>query len=115
MFSTDPDDRHDFISGLRALADYLEARPGMPVSHYGATISVIAADVEDGGRAEIYHMSGCLGAPVITAGDGTLQTGKTFGSVTYRAFAMSKAARTVDSAQRSYYGCVIPGEGVPDA
>ena len=115
MFSTDPGDRDDFITGLRALADYLEARPGMPVSHYGTTISVIAADVEDGGRAEIDYVSGCLGAPVSTAGDGTLTTGKTFGSVTYRAFALSRAARAADSAQMSYYGCVIPDQGVPDA
>jgi hypothetical protein len=115
MFSTDPDDRHDFITGLRALADYLEARPGMPVSHYGATINVAAPDVEDGGRAEIYHLSGCLGAPVSETGDGTLATCKTFGSLTYRAFAMTKVAARRDEAQRSYYGCVIPDQGVPDA
>ena len=115
MFSTDPGDRHDFITGLRALADYLEARPGMPVSHYGATINLAAPDVEDGGRAEIYHQACCLGAPVSTTGDGTLAPCKTFGSLTYRAFALTRAARPADSAQRSYYGCVLPDQGVPDA
>ena len=115
MFSSDPAARQHFITGLRALADYLQARPDMPVPHYGATIHICASDAEDGGQDEIRHMAQCLDAPVSTGTDGSVETRKTFGSVTYLAFAMTRAAVARSAAQRSYYGSVIPDEAAADA
>ena len=38
--SVDPAARNEFIAGLRALADYLEAHQAVPVPAYGANIIV---------------------------------------------------------------------------
>ena len=107
MATTDPGARAEFTAGLRQLAEYLDANPGVPVPSYGTTIMVSAGTIEEGGMTEIFAMSIALAAPFIER-EGVYRTERKFGPVTYKGFADSAAALANYEAQRSYYGCVTP-------
>lgn len=109
MFSTDPTRRKEYIDGLRQLADYLDANPGVPVPGYGTTIMLVASDAEDGGIAEIVALAVELAAPFAET-DGVYRTQRQFGPITYKGFANSAASLADYSAQASYYGCVTPDD-----
>ncbi len=47
-FTTDPATRHALITGLRALADYLDQHPAVPVPRYGTEIYLSASSTDDG-------------------------------------------------------------------
>ena len=105
MFSTDPEHRSDYINGLRQLADYLDAHPGVPVPAHGTEILVIASDAEEGGIAEILDMSIELAAAFAEYG-GYYRTVRTFGPVAYKGVSHTTAAMANYLAQTSYQGCV---------
>jgi hypothetical protein len=109
MFTTDPQHRKEYIDGLRQLADYLDANPGVPVPGYGTTINLVASDAEDGGIAEIVSLSIELAAPFAET-DGVYRTQRQFGPITYKGFASSAASLANYSIQTSYYGCVTPDD-----
>jgi hypothetical protein len=105
MFSTDPERRSDYTAGLRQLADYLDAHPGVPVPAYGTNILVIASDAEKGGITEILDMSIELAAP-FAENDWTYRTVRKFGPITYTGLSHTSAAMAHYYAQTSYDGCV---------
>jgi hypothetical protein len=109
MFTTDPRHRKEYIDGLRQLADYLDANPGVPVPGYGTTIMLVASDAENGGIAEIVALSIELAAPFAET-DGVYRTQRQFGPITYKGFANSAASLADYSIQTSYYGCVTPDD-----
>jgi hypothetical protein len=110
MFSTDPDTRKAFITGLHDLADYLAASPDVPVPPYGAIINLIAGSADHGGRGQVDRIAALLGTPVHdeTADGGHYTADRAFGPVTYCAAAIPDMARARYKAHDSYRGCVTP-------
>jgi hypothetical protein len=47
-YSTDPSARASFIGDLRALADFLDQHPAIPVPRYGQCLTLLAASTDDG-------------------------------------------------------------------
>jgi hypothetical protein len=80
--------RTQTVAGLRALADFLEANPAVPVREFGADYMVFArADSDTVERAEIDRIAAELGETVAdeTRCGGHYSVSKAFGRMTYRA------------------------------
>ena len=110
MFNTDPAVRDQFITGLRQLADFLDAHPDVPVPPYGTTITVSAESTDNGGKAQVDAVAEQLGASVDddTAESGHYRTMRDFSHVGYHVVAISDAAYARHRAESSYWGCVTP-------
>ena len=79
--------RHQTITGLRALADFLEANPAVPVDEYGDFINVYTrTGSEQEQRAQVDQVAEHLGVPVEddTARGGHCTATKRFGRITYK-------------------------------
>ena len=99
--TTDPHTRAEFITGLRNLADHLEAHPDIPVPAYGAEILVHANKGTDAAeRAQIDHIAELLDAPATS--DGHYVTGRDFGPISYRAVHIPAAWDAEYKARHSY-------------
>jgi hypothetical protein len=109
MFSTDPDYRKAYTDGLRQLADYLDANPGLPVPAEGTEILLIASDAEDGGISQILDLSLGLAASFAES-NGFYRTARTFGPLTYKGVSQTRAQLAQFRAYNSYYGCVTPDD-----
>lgn len=109
MFSTDPGHRKAYTDGLRQLASYLDANPGVPVPCEGTEIVVIAADAEEGGITQILDLSIGLAAPFAER-NGFYRTARKFGPVTYKGVSQTRASLARYRAYSSYYGCVTPDD-----
>jgi hypothetical protein len=110
MLTTDTDTRDAFITGLFALAVYLEAHPGIPVPVHGTEILAGACEAEDGGAADIQHAAVALAASVVRTETGGYETCRSFGPVGYKIFSLTKASMARHYAETSYRGCVIPAD-----
>jgi len=108
---TDPtaaNHRAALIAGLRDLADFLEVNPAMPVpSRFTPqTISVVPdGDTDDERRAVVDRVAAVLGTKTYDD-HGHYGTGRKFGPVEYRAFAISEAAWADHAARNSYNGSI---------
>jgi len=109
-FTTDPDARQAFITGLRDLAWYLAAHPAVPVLRYGTEIHLHANSTDDGGCAQVDHFARQLGATAENsiAHDGHYEAARCFGPVGYKIIAISQARMAHYHAEASYTGCVTP-------
>ena len=111
MTYTNPAERRDLISGLRALADFLEGNTEIPAP-FSTDVLVFPPGVSDeDGRAEIDRIAAMIGALVV---DGTARnehyvTSRRFGAVEYRAVFIPPRVRAYHHAQASYFGRIIPG------
>jgi len=108
VHTPNPDGRAALIAGLRDLADFLEANPAMPVpSRFTPqNISVVPdGDTDDERRAVVDRVAAVLGTEACDD-HGHYGTGRKFGPVEYRAFAISDAAWADHKAQSSYNGCI---------
>jgi hypothetical protein len=77
--------RTQTITGLRALADFLEANPAVPVNEFGWTVTVHADGTDAEERAEVNRIAELLN---VTPTDETEQgrhyrATKSFGRITY--------------------------------
>jgi hypothetical protein len=111
MTYASPAERHDLISGLRALADFLEDNPEIPAP-FGADFLVFPSRVSDGdGRVEIDRIAAMIGSPVVdrTARNEHYVTSRRFGAVEYRAVFIPSRVRAYHDAQASYSGRIITG------
>ncbi|MBE3010874.1 hypothetical protein IL992_16985 [Microbispora sp. NEAU-D428] len=111
------DHRTATISGLRALANFLEANPAVPVPRGSIRVSYFpkrASDAEM--RAEIDHLTGLLGTAIESPSlpYGHYSTGLDFGPVRYEAIAILADARARHEALISYDGCVTPDTDTND-
>jgi hypothetical protein len=100
------DQRAEYVAGLRALADYLEAHPDLPVPYrVDAWDSVTGGDAE---RAEVDRVAAILGeAPRWS--DGThYEVGRAFGPVVYRTTVISPEGMARHLAAATYSGAVEP-------
>ncbi|WP_141579373.1 hypothetical protein [Actinomadura sp. WMMA1423] len=97
--------RHQVVSGLRALADFLEANPAVAVNEYGHDflIPVRAAD-ENSAAALVDRAAALLGVDVSdeTRRDGHYSAERTFGRITYRIYHIPERRRRQYRAQDSY-------------
>jgi hypothetical protein len=98
--------RHQTISGLRALADFLEANPAVPVREYGFDLTVYTSDRYSDAcqRTELGRIAALLDAAPIdkTATGGHLTVSKTFGRVSYQAVHIPSRAWADHKARTSY-------------
>ncbi|MGK5557672.1 hypothetical protein ACSNOI_39295 [Actinomadura kijaniata] len=98
--------RHQTITGLRALADFLEANPHIPVTEYGEYYSVFTrpARTDASGRALVDQAAALLGVDVRDDTDrgGHYTASRTFGRITYRVVHVPQRARDVHEARWSY-------------
>ena len=109
-YSTDPKARASFIGDLRALADFLDRHPAIPVPRYGGYLSLHAASTDDGGRDQVNHVACLLGATIIddTASGGHYRAERAFGQITYSVVSIPEAHMAAYHALNSYDGCVLP-------
>jgi hypothetical protein len=110
MFNTDPAVRDQFITGLRQLADFLDAHPDLPVPPYGTTITVNADSADIDGKAQVDAAAEQLGTPVHddTAASGHYSTIRAFGRIGYDVVAISDASYARYLAHSSYWDSVTP-------
>ena len=107
MYSNDPDNRQAYITGLYELADYLAEHAGIPVPEHPTAILVPLGEQEDGGRPDIDYVADEYSWPVQDQ-DGSYETRRVFGPVTYKIYSLTKARMARHHAQTSYWGSVTP-------
>jgi hypothetical protein len=103
--------RRDLITGLRALAHFLEDSPQIPAP-YSVDVLVFPPDAPDeDGRAEIDRIAVLTGARIDdrTAEYGHYTASRVFGPVEYRAVFIPPRTRAYYEARGSYSGSIIPG------
>ena len=103
--TTDPAAREAFITGLRDLADFLAAHPGVAVSQQKMQITLTAYGADD--DAETQQIEAFAAAAGLDVTDdrpngGQIQASRAFGPVTYRAFTYSHATLAESDARNSY-------------
>ncbi len=83
--------RHQTITGLRALADFLETNPAVPVNEYGWEVLIHSGVSRDtttdaDQRAEVDRVAALLGVQVLdeTGEGGHYMASRSFGRVVYR-------------------------------
>jgi hypothetical protein len=96
--------RHQTITGLRQLADFLEANPAVPVHEYGREYTIYTRGSDKSGRAQVDRIAALLG---VTPDDETNRGGhytatKTFGRISYRVIHIPAQARQAHHARASY-------------
>ena len=97
--------RHQTITGLRALADFLEANPGVPVNEYGTTIHVPIRAADDASAAALVdHAAALLGVNAAhdTQRGGHYRATRTFGRITYTVFHIPEQQWAASLARDSY-------------
>ncbi|MFC5753810.1 hypothetical protein [Actinomadura rugatobispora] len=98
--------RHQIITGLRELADFLEATPDVQVCEYGATLQVFAREGDDASSAALVDQVAAL-LDVTVADDrasGAHYVATwTFGRAAYRIVHIPQRCREEHEAQTSYF------------
>ncbi|WP_084959570.1 hypothetical protein [Thermoactinospora rubra] len=105
------DRRTALITGLRDLADFLEANPDVPASPYSLTFNTFPAKGPDAEMcAEVDKVAALLGSEIDPdhLPHGHYTTVRWFGPVEYRFTAILAAARARYRAEDSYRGCIQP-------
>lgn len=102
--------RTQVISGLRQLADFLEAHPSVPVATYGYTLHQFTdRHREDARLAQVNAIADLLGVPVTDETDrgGHLYASRTFGRITYEVCHVPQRNREDFRARSSYENNII--------
>jgi hypothetical protein len=91
------DERSRFIAGLRALAEYLEARPDVPAPWNGTCIHVFPPrGSSEEQRAEIDIIAAFINAEPCETVGGHYVASRFFGPIEYRAVAIDRTANDPD-------------------
>ena len=111
MTYADPGRRRDLITGLRALAKFLEDSPLIPAPYCVDVLVFPPGALEEDGRAEIDRIAELTGARIDdqTAEYGHYTASRVFGPVEYRAVFIPPRNRAYYDARGSYSGNIIPG------
>ena len=111
MTYADPGRRRDLITGLRALAKFLEDSPLIPAPYCVDVLVFPPGALEEDGRAEIDRIAVLTGARIDdqAAEYGHYTASRVFGPVEYRAVFIPPRTRAYYDARGSYSGNVIPG------
>ncbi|MEW9530828.1 hypothetical protein [Microbispora sp. NPDC049125] len=104
------DHRPALITGLRALADFLEANPAVPAPYRISGCHFPTRADDEVMCAEIDQIAALLGSEIdsLRGEYGHYATSIGFGPVTYEAVAILAARRARYQADASYDGCVQP-------
>jgi hypothetical protein len=97
--------RNQTVAGLRALADFFETNPAVPVREYGGEYTVFArADTDAAERAEIDQIAEALGEVTRdeTGSGGHYRVSKTFGRITYTAIHIPARRKAAHDALMTY-------------
>ena len=107
--------RGKVISGLRQLADWLDAHPGVPVCPYGWDLSIYPRGDDAARIAEVNRIAAILGADITdeTRQGGHYIAARSFGLITYEAVHIPQSYRDTHNALMSYRGCVEPAASGP--
>lgn len=107
--TTDPATREAFIAGLRDLADFLAANPGVAVSVQPTCLTVVATGRNDEENVRDINEFAAAASAVVTdlrsdSGhhSGYYGASLKFGPVEYKAFAYTDASMAAFAAERSY-------------
>ncbi|WP_030177335.1 hypothetical protein [Spirillospora albida] len=103
--------RHQTITGLRALADFLETHPDVPVNEYGQDFIVLARTGDDTSSAALVDQTAAvLEEPVTDERDqgGHYRASRMFGRIAYSIVHIPDRARRAHHARNSYAPNVIP-------
>lgn len=110
MYAT-PEQRAAVITGLRELADYLEANPEVPTDRgFEMGVAIITSEdfPDDAAKVrETERIAALVGAPV-ESGHGYHHAHRAFGPVSYRATAIDQVRMAAYYALHSYDGSVVP-------
>ncbi|MFI7044038.1 hypothetical protein [Streptosporangium sandarakinum] len=103
------DHRTVLANGLRALAAFLEANPGVPAPVF-VSAHHFARGTDEEIRAEIDAIATLLGTTtdVDDPGDKHRRAAISFGPVDYTAVGIPSAARARHAAVTSYENCIVP-------
>jgi hypothetical protein len=96
--------RTQTIAGLRALADFLEDHPAVPVHEYGWQFSVHADGTDEQEADEVDRIADLLGVTPVDdrPRGGHYVAAKTFGRITYRVVHIPERRMTAHNALMSY-------------
>jgi hypothetical protein len=101
--------RHQTITGLRALADYLETHPAVPVNEYGWEVRIHTGVGRDtitdaDQRAEVDRVAALLGVPALdeTVRGGHYKASRTFGRIVYTIVHVPARRMAQHRAEQSY-------------
>ncbi|MEU6780401.1 hypothetical protein ABZ912_14460 [Nonomuraea angiospora] len=109
--------RVQLIDGLRALADFLDAHPDVPLNSWASVSYSVTAtnlntddrDQDDVERAEVDRVAAILGVTPTLSDNGSHYTAlRTFGPVEYRATAITQEEMALHRAAGTYHGLVTP-------
>lgn len=86
--------RTEIVAGLRALADFLETNPAVPIPRHGHTFGVSTSGSDEQRLAQVKFASLTIGEETTdnTQSEGHYWTQRRFGPVSYRIAAVSTAA-----------------------
>jgi hypothetical protein len=87
-YYADSGERADLIAGLRALASYLNANPGVPAPPWISLLTFPPEGTCTEQRAEIDAIAARIGAETRDNGNGHYTASRFFGPVEYRAVAI---------------------------
>ncbi|MFI0486790.1 hypothetical protein [Actinomadura sp. 9N215] len=109
--------RHQTITGLRALADFLEANPGVPVNEYGHDFHFSARTSDDASAVALVDRTAALLGVDVTddrdRGRHYIAT-RTFGRITYRIVHIPERQMHEYDARDSYRTNVVVDTGQDD-
>jgi len=96
MKNVSAEERSRLITGLRELADFLEAREQVPAPRWAEVFVFPLSDADDEMRHEIDVIAALIGSSADdrTAENGHYTTSRNFGPVQYRAVAIPSSARS---------------------
>lgn len=87
--TTDASKRQDLIDGLRALADWYEQHPDVPLVKYPEFRHCVNAGDDATGRAEVHAIADALGVPVTDKDDESEVIGD-FAGLPFRAYYVTR-------------------------
>ncbi|MFI0370401.1 hypothetical protein ACH35V_21240 [Actinomadura sp. 1N219] len=97
--------RHQTITGLRALADFLEANPAVPVDEYGEHYHVFTRTEDDASAVALVDQTAALLGAEVTdrrSRGGHYLAEKTFGRITYAIVHIPERQKRESLARDSY-------------
>jgi hypothetical protein len=98
--------RHQTITGLRALADFLEANPAVPVNEYGHDLIISVRNMDDASAAaRVDQLAALLGVDVDddTRHGGHYTATRSFGRITYSVVHIPEQRHREYHARDSYH------------
>lgn len=105
--------RTEVTSGLRQLADYLDAHPDLPVALFGWDLLVGAdGDNDAAKKAELDRIAAVLGVQINDkfADTGHYSAVRSFGPISYHAYHVTTHAKAAYQAYMTYADAVIPDD-----